>query len=352
MNSRPGWSGSSAATERGGDQEEVARLRRVLSERNDEVAALTARVTELAETASRETTRAREFAKRTKELADLLDEAEAACARLEASLCRADLRCAENELRLATDVSRADTGSKLAESASERYREVVERWRDTEKRLVRAQQERTLAKQHQVELQMALNKAVQEREQLSKHNQKLQARLNVALLDKDDAVAASSQRLIQVEQRVRFAFDELECLGDDTHHLLRLASEGMWSALKDDVPRTMRTTKSNVVQEWISTRFGECATTQDVVVTASCLLSRLRLARLEIVEQVPLRLEVVPLGEGRSGSDATVRFAVGLLTRAIQWRLGVDLVAAISDAGDDVYRVSLNVEGRPAASPL
>jgi hypothetical protein len=251
---------------------------------------------------------------------------------------------------LSTEASRAHIGSKLVESSNERYREVVERWRDTEKMLVRAQQERTLAKQHQVELQMALTKAVQEREQLAKLNQKLQAQLNVALIDKEEMVSASSQRLIQVEQRVRFAFDELECLGEDTHHLLRLASEGMWSALKDDVPRVIRMAKSNVVQEWITTRFSDCATTQDVVVTASFLLSRLRLARLEIVESVPLQIEVVPLGEGRSGSDATVRFAVGVLTRAVESRLGVALAATITSTEEDVYRVLLNVEGRPASA--
>lgn len=351
MNPRANWLNWLGAGEReGAAGSEVDRLRHLLREKDAEVAALTQRVGELAELATSETARANEFAERSDELAELLGEAESACAKLEESLCRADLRSAENEVRLSTEAGRADVASKLASSADERYREVVQRWRDAEKMLVRTQHERTLAKQHQAELQMALSKAAQDREQLHLANQKLQAQLKVALFDKEDAVTISGQRLIQVEQRVKFAFDELECLGDDAHHLLRVACDGMWASVGEDMSNALRDAKSNVVRDWVARRFVGCATTQDVLVTASDLLCRLRLARLELIEHVPLEVRVVPLGEGRSGADAVVRFALGLLTQAAQVALGVQLTATVKGHATDGYRVSLTATGRSCAA--
>jgi hypothetical protein len=347
MSSRANWLSWIGGGEReGAPIDEVDRMRQLLQEKEAQIAALSRRVEDLADTASRETARANEFAERSNELAQLLGEAESACAKLEESLCRADLRSAENEVRMCTEAGRADVASKLASSADERYRDVVQRWRDAEKLLVRTQHERTLAKQHQTELQMALSKAAQDRQLLQTTNQKLQAQLKVALFDKEDAAAVSGQRLIQVEQRVRFAFDELECLGDDAHHLLRLVCDGMWARAGEDMFAAMRDAKSNVVREWVERRFAGCATTQDVLATASDLLVRLRLARLEVIEHVPLEVRVVPLGEGRSGADAIVGFTLGLLTQAALVMLRVKLSATVNGPDGQGYRVSLSVECR------
>src|SRR5690606_28253506 len=106
------------------------------------------------------------------------------------------LRCAENEVRLTTEAGRAEVASQLATSADERCRGVVQRWRSAERALVRAQHDRTLAKEHQAELQRALTKSVQEREVLRSSNQKLLAQLKVVQHDKEDAAVASSERLI------------------------------------------------------------------------------------------------------------------------------------------------------------
>lgn len=336
------WIGGPERTER--DDDDVSELRRLLREREAENHALSQRVHQLADVAERERGRAQALEERTDELADLLGEAEAACAKLESSLRDADLRCAENQVRLTTESGRAEVASQLATTADERYRDVVERWRSTERALVRAQQERTLAKEHQAELQLALGKSVREREVLRATNQKLQAQLNVALHDKEDAAVASSQRLVQVEHRARFAFDELECLGDDTHHLLRLACEGLWSGVGDGVVPTLREARSNAVQDWLQRRFEDCATTEDVVSATSDVLSRLRLARLQLAEHVPLVVKVVPLGAGLSGTDAIVQLAVGVLAHVVKGRLGVELSATLTT--DDGYAASFRVVGK------
>lgn len=352
VSSRATWLSWFAGTEPdGGVSEpgaELERLRRVVNEHEVAIATLKERLTESSELAARETLRARELATRVDELSALLSEAESACANLEASLCRADLRCAEQESLLSTEAGRVEVASRLANSADERYRDVLERWRATERALVRAQHERTLAKQHQAELQLALSKAAIDRENLHQANLRLQTQLKVAQLDKDDAAEASSRRLIQVEQRLRFAFDELECFGDDTHHLLRLACDGLWSRLAEDVPRALRSVNSNVAQDWLTRRFDGCATTSDVVIVVSDVLSRLRLARLELTEHLPLQVSVVPLGEGRSGANAIVRFAMGLLSVAVKARLGVELDVMGVEERDGRYVASLGVV-RPAA---
>lgn len=322
------WMATSERKEREGD--EVLELRRLLRERDAELQVLSERVQELADAASSQQGRARALEDRTDELSALLNEAEAACAKLEGSLREAELRCAENEVRLTTEAGRAEVASQLATSADERYRDVVERWRSTERALVRAQHDRTLAKEHQAELQRALSNSVQEREVLRASNQKLQAQLKVVQHDKEDAAAASTQRLIQVEQRARFAFDELECLGDDAHHLLRAVCDALWSRVGDEVAATLRDGQSNVLRSWVERRFEECATTEDVVRATSELLSRLRLARLHVEQHVPLEVRIVPLGEGLSGADAVVHFAIGMLERAVKGRLGVELSATLS----------------------
>jgi hypothetical protein len=347
VSSRASWLSWFAGTESDSGAEdpgaELERLRRVVSEHEAEIGTLQERLTESSERASRETLRARELGARVDELSALLNEAENACAKLEASLCHADLRYAEQELKLSTEVGRADVASKLANSADERYRDVLERWRATERALVRAQHERTLAKQHQAELQLALSKAAIDRENLHQANLRLQTQLKVAQLDKDDAAAASSRRLIQAEQRLRFAFDELECFGDDTHHLLRLACDGLWSRLAEDVPAALRGANSNVAQEWLERRFDGCATTSDVVIVVSDVLSRLRLARLELTEHLPLQVSVVPLGEGRSGANAIVRFSIGLLLVAVKARLNVELDVTGVEERDGRHVASLGV---------
>lgn len=343
------WLGGSEQTPEG--DEPLAQLRGLVAQKEAEIVALSQRVQELGDVAERESARSRLLAERSDELAELLGEAETACARLEESLQRAELRCAEDEVRLCTEAGRAEVASKLAVSADERYREIVERWRNAERALVAARHERTLAKEHQVELQMALSRSVQEREQLRLQNQKLQAQLKVAQIDKEDAAAVSSKRLIQVEQRVRFAFDELECLGDDAHHLLRLAGDGMWQRLADDVPAALGEAKSNVSQDWLRRRFEGCATTQDLVAATSDLLSRLRLARVSLDEQLPLQLKVVPLGEGLSGSDAMVRFAAGVFVRAASGVLGAELAVVATEHRDDGYLVCFKVEGRGSSDP-
>jgi hypothetical protein len=175
-------------------------------------------------------------------------------------------------------------------------------------------------------------------------NQKLQAQLKVAHHDKEDAAVASSQRLVQVEQRARFVFDELECLGDDAHHLLRLACEGLSKQLGEGVGAVLREVRSNVVQDWIERRFAECATTEDVVVATSDVLTRLRLARIQLEEHVPLAVSIVPLGAGLSGSDAVVRLAVGILQRVVKGKLGVELSATLTTG--DGYRASFRVDGK------
>lgn len=340
------WMGGAEPADGEAEPAEVSELRRLLRERDAENQALMQRVQQLAEAAQREQGRARSLEERTDELVELLEEAESACAKLESSLREADLRCAENEMRLTTESGRAEVASQLASSADERYRDIIERWRNTERALVRAQQERTLAKEHQAELQLALTKSVHEREVLRAANQKLQAQLKVAHHDKEDAAVASSQRLVQVEQRARFAFDELECLGDDAHHLLRLLCEGLRAELGAEVGSTLRDVQSNVVQDWLERRFEGCATTEDVVTATSELLTRLRLARLKIEEHVPLAVTIAPLGDGLSGADAVARFAVGLLQRAVKGRLGVELSATVASA--DGYRADFRVEAKVA----
>src|SRR5690606_7989330 len=160
MSSRAGWLSRMATSERTErEREEVLELRRLLRERDAEIQALSDRVQHLADTASREQGRARALEARADELSELLNEAEAACAKLECSLREADLRCAENEVRLTTEAGRAEVASQLATSADERCRGVVQRWRSAERALVRAQHDRTLAKEHQAELQRALTKS-------------------------------------------------------------------------------------------------------------------------------------------------------------------------------------------------
>lgn len=336
------WIGSSERTE--GEEPDVSELRRMLRERDAEIHALTQRVQQLADAADRAQGRALALEERTDELAELLGEAESACAKLESSLREADIRCVENAERLTTESGRAEVASQLAMTADERYRDVVERWRSAERALVRAQQDRTLAKEHQAELQLALSKSVHEREVLRNANQKLQAQLKVAHHDKEDAAVASSQRLVQVEQRARFAFDDLECLGDDAHHLLRLTCEGLWGQLGEGVAAALRDVRSNVVQDWIERRFAECATTEDVVAATSDVLTRLRLARIQLEEHVPLAVTITPLGAGLSGSDAAVRLAVGILQRVVKVRLGVELSATVTT--DGTYRVCFRVDGK------
>src|SRR5690606_15594320 len=155
---------------------------------------------------------------------------------------------------------------------------------------------------------------------------------------------ASSERLIQVEQRARFAFDELECLGDDAHHLLRLVCDGLWSRVGDEVAATLRDGHSNVFREWVGRRFEDCATTEDVVRATSELLSRLRLARLQVVQHVPLEVRIAPLGEGLSGADAVVHLAIGMLERVVKARLGVELSATLSTS--DGYRATFRMDKR------
>lgn len=338
------WIGGDDGANRSGD--EVAELRRIVRERDAEIAALAERVQELGDAASRETERARALADRTDELSDLLGEAESACMKLEASLREADLRVAENEVRLTTESGRAEVASKLATTADERYRDVVDRWRNAEQALTKAHHERILAKEHQAELQLALSKAVQEREALRGANQKLQAQLKVAQFDKDDAAAVSSQRLVQVEQRARFAFDELECLGDDAHHLLRLVTESLWLELGDRVTQAVAAARSNVVQDWTTRRFAGCATTEEIVNATSDALSRLRLARFRIEQSAPLVVTVVPLGKGLSGADGIVRFAVAMLVRVVREQLGVELLLSETQVVDDGCRVSFRVASR------
>jgi len=342
MSSRASWLSWIGGSERAeGGEPDVSELRRMLRERDAENHALSQRVQELADAAAREEGRARALEERTDELADLLEEAESACAKLEGSLRAADLRCVENEVRLTTESGRAEVASQLASTADERYRDVVERWRSAERALVRAQQERTLAKEHQTELQLALSKSVHEREVLRTSNQKLQAQLKVAHHDREDAAATSSQRLVQVEHRARFAFDELECLGDDSHHLLRLLCEGLWSQRSEQVASTLRDARSNVVRDWIERRFASCATTEDCVTATSDVLTRLRLARLQLEEHVPLEVSIAPLGEGLSGADAVAHLAVGILERVVKDRLGVELSATLTIG--DGYRASFRV---------
>lgn len=343
MSSRAGWRNWIGSSERGAsEQDEVAELRRSLRERDAEIGALTQQLQQWADAAEREQARARALEERTDELAELLGEAEAACANLESSLRAADLRCAENELRLTTESGRAEVASQLATTADERYRDVVERWRSAERALLRAQQERTLAREHQAELQLALSKSVQEREVLRTANQKLQAQLKVAQHDKEDAAAVSSQRLIQVEQRARFAFDELECLGDDAHHLLRMACEGLWSGLGEQLAQVLLQTRSNAVQDWIGRRFEGCATTQDVVSATSDVLTRLGLARVKLEQQLPLEVSIAPLGQGISDAQGVAHLAVGILQRVVKGRLGVELAATW--ATDNGYRATFRVE--------
>lgn len=345
MSSRASWLSWMGGSERAHDDDpDVAELRRMLRERDAENHALSERVQQLADAAERERGRALNLEERTAELAELLEEAESACVKLESSLREADLRCAENEVRLTTESGRAVVASQLATNADERYRDIIERWRSAERALIRAQQERTLAKEHRAELQLALSKSVQEREVLRATNQKLQARLQVAHHEKEDAAVASSQRLVQVEQRARFAFDEVECLGDDAHHLLRLMADAFWSRLGEDVAPALREVRSNVVQDWIERRFDGCATTEDVVVATSDVLTRLRLARVQLDRHVPLEVTIVPLGEGLSGADAVVRAAVGILQRVVKGRLGVDLTATLNSG--DAYHASFRVDGK------
>lgn len=342
MNSRAGWLSWIGGSESAGrDDDTVAKLRNLLCERDAEVHALSQRVEQLADAAAREEGRARALAERTDELVELLDEAETACANLENSLREADLRCAANAVRITTESGRAEVASQLATHADDRYRDLVERWRRAERALVRAQQERTLAREHQAELQLALSQSVQERERLRIANQKLQAQLAVADHDKHDAAVASSQRLVQVEQRARFAFDELECLGEDAHHLLRLVGEGLWSSVGARITATLRDGRSNVIQDWIERRFEACSTTEDVVRATSDVLTRLRIARVQLENHVPLEVSIFPLGEGLSCSDALAHLAVGMLERVIKGRLSVEVSARITTS--DGYRATFQV---------